>query len=49
MAINDQWKYAHETTGWVKTGKQLDPSGSGYVPTNWTRVHDDAIPTVISG
>ena len=32
---NDEWTYEHAFSGERLTGIQLDPSGSGYVPTHW--------------
>jgi len=32
---NDSWVYEHVFSGNRRTGIELDPSGSGYVPTHW--------------
>ena len=35
---NDETIYAHKFTGETLTGRELDPSGSGHVPTHWERM-----------
>lgn len=35
---NNSTVYRHETSGQQRTGIELDPTGSGYVPTHWKSV-----------
>lgn len=41
--MNDNTLYEHKFTGERLTGIQLDPSGSGYVPTHWNMIVDHSM------